>query len=142
MLIIQIYGVYFLDSFKKFIDSHAFYKQDVLVPDFGLRELSWDNTSTLKGFDKIEHEGVLAVIVRFSNNFLENLVKNIDNEYFGNFEAVIPHICLKYNFSIATFNLNGICITERNNIIKLLEEDILKNNKEYIENKIYHPIKL
>ena len=82
--------------------------------------------------------------MRFSKNFLTNLINNIDKTYFGYMEAIIPHICKKYNFDINKFlpELLGIMNTYGGSGIELVKKDIINNTSYIIENKIYHPIKL
>ena len=137
--------VYFPLSFKVFIDKYNDYTNDLLVSEYGLRDKGWIWTNTLRGFSKVNNIGVLAVIARFSQRFLLNLVENIDINYFGYLEAVLPHICQEYNFSIQQFlpEMCGILTTNPGlPLLKFIKEDIINKRRDFIENKIYHPIKL
>jgi hypothetical protein len=137
--------VYFPQSFKIFIDKYANYEYDLLVSEYGLRDKGWIWTNTLRGFSKVNNIGVLAVIARFSQRFLLNLVENIDINYFGYLEAVLPHICQEYNFSIQQFlpEMCGILTTNPGlPLLKFIKEDIINKRRDFIEDKIYHPIKL
>jgi hypothetical protein len=104
----------------------------------------WCWTKTLKGFRNIYNIGVLAVIMRFSQNFLSMLINTLDKTYFGYLESILPHICIENNLSIQQF-LPETCgiLTTNNNLplMELIKKDIKENTRKYIENKIYHPIK-
>ena len=136
--------VYYPHSFLDFINIYDSYDHDLLVPEYGLRSLSWPWTKGLKGFKNINNIGVLAVIMRFSQNFLSKLIDTLDKTYFGFLEAILPHICIENNLSIQQF-LPETCgiLTTNNNLplMKLIKTDIEENTRKYIENKIYHPIK-
>ena len=138
--------VYSSGTFTDFIDKHKHISCDVLVSEHGGRDIEWRWTKKLFGFDKIHNIGVLAVCTRFSSRFLINLVINIDRKFSGYVEAIIPHLCRKYNYSINTFlpeyigtmNVYGGPVIEQ--IKKNISENVMPN---FIEpNKIYHPIKL
>ena len=99
----------------------------------------------LKGFKHVQEIGVLAVIMRFSQKLLLKLIDTIDNCYFGYLEAVLPHICIENNLSIQQFLPETCGILTTNNrlpLLELIKRDIQENNRFFIENKIYHPIKL
>ena len=137
--------VYFPQSFKVFIDKYANYDYDLLVSEYGLRDKRWGWTNTLRGFKNVNNIGVLAVIARFSQRFIHNLITNIDVNYFGYLEAILPHICQEYNFSIQQFlpEMCGVLTTNPGlPLLRLVREDIINNRLDFIENKIYHPIKL
>jgi hypothetical protein len=137
--------VYYPNSFIDFINSHNSYNHDLLVPEYGLRDPSWHWIRSLNGFKNINNIGVLGVIMRFSQNFLLKLIETIDKKYFGYLEAILPHICIENNLSIQQF-LPETCgiLTTNNNLplMELIKKDIKENTRIYIENKIYHPIKL
>ena len=137
--------VYYPNSFIEFINIHNSYNYDLLVPEYGLRHHSWYWTSGLKGFKNINKIGVLAVIMRFSQKCLLTLIDTIDKTYFGYLEAILPHICIENNLSIQQFLPEKCGILTTNNDLRLMElikKDIKENTRNYIENKIYHPIKL
>jgi len=137
--------VYFKGPFNDFINKYKNYNYDLLVPEYGLRNINWLWTKNLKGFKNINNIGVLAVIIRFSQKLLLNLINNLDINYFGYLEAILPHICLEYNFSIQQFLPEdcGILTTKKNHpLMNLIIQDIVNKTNFYIENKIYHPIKL
>jgi hypothetical protein len=137
--------VYFPLSFKIFIDKYNDYTHDLLVSEYGLRDKGWGWTKTLKGFTKVNNIGVLAVIARFSQRFLRNLIENIDVNYYGYLEAILPHICAEYDFSIQQFlpEMCGVLTTNPGlPLLRLIKEDILNKRRNFIEDKIYHPIKL
>ena len=76
---------------------------------------------------------------------MKTLVLGIDSEYVGFMEAILPQICRKRGFTIGQFlpELCGVLTTDKKNpLIKLIERDIINRTTEYIENKLYHPIKL
>lgn len=136
--------VYYPNSFLDFINIYDAYDHDLLVPEYGLRHPSWPYTKELKGLKNINNIGVLAVIMRFSQNFLSKLIDTLDKTYFGYLESILPHICIENNLSIQQFlpETCGILTTDNNlQLMKLIKKDIEENTRKYIENKIYHPIK-
>ena len=137
--------VYYPNCFIKFFDCYNEYNYDLLVSEYGLRNSSWCWNKSLKGFKNIYNIGVLAVIMRFSQKFLLKLIDTLENIHYGYLEAILPHICIEYNFSIHQF-LPEMCgiLSVNNNLplMKLIIKDIQDNTNIYIENKIYHPIKL
>lgn len=137
--------VYYPNCLMDFIYIHNSYNQDLLVPEFGLRQPRWPWKKSLKGFTKVYDIGVLAVIMRVSNRFLSKLIDTIDKTYCGYLEAILPHICIENNFSIQQFlpETCGILTTSANDpLLKLIKKDIKEKTKHYIQNKIYHPIKM
>lgn len=137
--------VYYPNSLIDFVNIHNSYNHDLLVPEFGVRQPRWPWTKSLKGFSKVHNIGVLAVIMRVSQRFLSKLMNTIDRTYFGYLEAVLPHICIENHLSIQQFlpETCGILTTSANDpLLELIKKDIKHNTKHYVENKIYHPIKL
>jgi len=137
--------VYFPDSFIKFINKHKVYNYDLLVSEYGTRSLTWGWTPTLRGFTNVYNIGILAVIMRFSRELLYKLIDNIDVNYFGFLEAIVPHICLENKLSIQQFlpEMCGILTVDNNlPLLQLIRDDIENNTKKYVEYKIYHPIKM
>jgi hypothetical protein len=137
--------VYYPNSFIDFITMHNSYNNDLLVPEYGLRSPNWCWLKSLKGFKNICEIGVLAVIVRFSQQCLLKLIDTIDNQYFGYLEVVLPHICIENDLSIQQFlpETCGLLTTDNfSPLMELIKTDIQNNTRKYIENKIYHPIKL
>ena len=138
--------VYTPSNFKYFIDKHAHINCDVLVSEHGGRDIAWPWTKKLIGFEKIYNLGILAVCTRFSSRFLINLVINIDRKFSGYVEAIVPHLCKKYNYSINTFlpELVGTMNIYGGPVIEQILKNINELDKPYLieENKIYHPIKL
>ena len=138
--------VYTSGTFNYFIDKHKHITCDVLVSEHGGRDVAWSWTKKLLGFEKIYNIGILAVCTRFSSRFLINLVMNIDRTFVGYIEAIVPHLCKKYNYSINTFlpelvgtmNVYGGPVIAQ--IINNISQNAIPNLIE--ENKIYHPIKL
>lgn len=138
--------VYTSGSFKNFIDKHRHVNCDVLVSEHGARDSDWPWTKKIVGFEKKYNIGILAVCVRFSSRFLINLVINIDKKFVGYVEAIIPHLCKKYNFSINTFlpELIGTMNVYGGPVIEQIKKNIIENSIPNLieDNKIYHPIKL
>ena len=137
--------VYYPNSFIDFINIHNSYNNDLLVPEYGLRSPNWGWLQSLKGFTNFYKIGVLAVIMRFSQKCLLKLIDTIDTQYFGYLEAVLPHICIENNLSIQQFLPETCGLLTTDNCLPLMElikTDIKNNTRKYIENKIYHPIKL
>jgi hypothetical protein len=46
--------VYYPNSFMEFINIHNSYNNDLLVPEYGLRGVSWPFTKALKGFTPLK----------------------------------------------------------------------------------------
>jgi hypothetical protein len=137
--------VYYPNSFIEFINTHKTYNNDLLVSEYGLRAPTWSWTDSLFGFKNTYKIGVLAVIMRFSQTLLLHLIDNIDKTYFGYLEAILPHICIENNLSIQQFLPEKCGILTTNNnlpLLQLIKMDIQNNTRHFIENKIYHPIKL
>jgi len=137
--------VYYPNSFLDFVKIHDIYDHDLLVPEYGLRSPKWHWANKLRGFKRTQQIGVLAVIMRFSQKMLLTLIGTIDISYFGYLEAVLPHICIENNLSIQQFlpETCGILTTDsRLPLLDLIKKDIKDNTRLFIENKIYHPIKL
>jgi hypothetical protein len=137
--------VYFPKSFKEFIDKHNYYSHDLLVPEYGLRDPSWWWIQTLEGFSQKQPIGVLAVCMRFSSQFLSSLITTIDIKYKGFLEAILPHLCMEYKYTIQQFlpELCGILSTDpAHPLLRLIYKDIQDSTKNYLEDKLYHPIKL
>jgi hypothetical protein len=137
--------VYYPNSLIDFINTHNSFNYDLLVSEYGLRSYSWPHTYSLNGFNNVCNIGVLAVIMRFSQKLLFKLIDTIDKKYFGYLEAILPHICIENNLSIQQFlpETCGILTTDNSlPLMELIKTDIKENTKKYIENKIYHPIKL
>jgi len=139
--------VYFhgnLIDFLKDYDSNHFC--DLLVPEFGLRsKTSWVWPKTVQGIPVDEEIGVSAPIMRISSRLAHSLVSGIINKKIcGFFESLLPNLCIYNDYSIRTFKPEdlGVFNTFKTKTISLIEQDILNNSNFYIENKLYHPIKL
>jgi hypothetical protein len=107
--------VYYPSNFIDFVETHDVYNYDLLVSEYGTRELTWCWTRTLKGFNQVHNIGVLAVIMRMSSKMLSSLIQHIDVDYFGYLEAILPHICIHHNYTIQQFlpEMCGILTTGR-----------------------------
>jgi hypothetical protein len=136
--------VYFHGNFLSIIHEQNAHHYDLLVPEYGLREPSWVISKKLHGFQHIENIGILGVIMRFSSNCMKLLLEQIDNKYFGFFEALLPNFCRENNLSIQQFlpRFIGFLTTDKNNpLIKIIHHDIHSYGVLTQENKLYHPIK-
>ena len=137
--------VYYPDSIIKFINEHKNCNYDLLVSEYGPRDDNWYWRYRKGGFSNDYNIGVYAFIMRFSQKLLFNLIDNIDVKYTGYLEVLLPNVCIEYNLSIQTFipDMCGIVSTYKNiPLMQLIRDDIINNTKKYIENKIYHPVKL
>lgn len=135
--------VYFHGYLTEFIKIHENFTHDLLVAEYGVRRPGWEGFYNLKPV--LAEEGVLGVIMRFKSRLMKDLVLGIDSEYFGFMEAILPQICRKRGFSIGQFlpELCGVLTTDKKNpLIKLIERDLINSTTDYIETKLYHPIKL
>lgn len=129
-----------IEIFIRKYDDHEY---DLLVPEYGLRSNEWHWFTTLEGF-KREDIGILGVIMRWSKRLLKEIIKNIDKEYKGFFEVLLPHVCINRGYNISEYYIEDIgiiTIDNNNELIKLIRLDILNRTENYIENKLYHPIK-
>jgi hypothetical protein len=137
--------VYYLGNLIDFIQTHSGYDYDLMVSEYGTRDFLWGWTDQLTGFQSKKNIGVLAVIMRMSQKLLLILINILDKSHTGYLESILPHICIENNLSIHQFlpETCGIITTDgRLPLLKLIENDIKNNTRFYIENKIYHPIKL
>ena len=137
--------VYYPKSLKDFIDYHDIFENDLFVSEYGARSNKWKRVNSLKGFSHIYNVGILSVIMRLSSKLMKLLILTIDKKFKGYLEAILPHLCIHYNLVIQQFipELCGILTTDNKNpFLKLIEYDILNNKNTFLENKIYHPIKL
>jgi hypothetical protein len=83
--------------------------------------------------------------MRFSQDMLLKLIDTIDVKYFGFLEASLPNICIENNLTIHQFlpEKCGILTTDKNlQLLQMINNDIINNTRKFIEDKIYHPIKL
>jgi hypothetical protein len=126
------------EKFTTFMKIHRNYSYDLMVPEYGVRNPEWCWLKTLKGFDSIHSIGITGPIIRLSSRLMQELL-NIDNKFSGYMEVVLPHICLKNDFSIQCFlpEYIGKVTTDRDD--PLLRQ--ITNNPELIEQKLYHPFK-
>jgi len=137
--------VYYPKSFKDFIDQHDMFENDLFVSEYGTRSNKWTRINSLKGFKRIFNIGILAVMMRLSSKLMKLLIITIDKQFKGYLEAILPHLCIEHNMIIQQFmpELCGILTTDNKNaFLKLIEYDILNKQNIFLENKIYHPIKL
>lgn len=136
--------VYWHGNFRTFFDKHDLYDFDLLVPEFGLRDFNWLWSNNMRGIDKMVRCGVTAVIHRLSRRLLKVLVQNVDVEVSGHLEALLPHVCFKYGYTIQQFIPSYLCSanTFRRPFLKLIEEDIKNGTSHFIEEILYHPIKM
>ena len=135
--------VYYPDNFIDFINIYQSYKYDLLVSEYGLRDLNWCWTFTLQGFKKKYNIGVMAAIIRMSQKLLLKLIDNIDTTYFGFVEAILPHICMENNLSIQQFlpeTCGSMTVNVDSEMSKLIATDIKNKTRVHVENKIYYPI--
>jgi hypothetical protein len=137
--------VYYPNSLIDFMNIYNSHNYDLLVTEYGIRSDNWYWLKSLKGFKDINKIGVLAVIMRFSQELLYKLIDNIDINYYGYLEVVLPHICIENGLIIQQFlpEHYGILTTDNNcQLLKLIINDIENGTKIFIEDKLYHPIKI
>lgn len=137
--------VYYPNSFIEFINAHSQYNYDLMVSEYGVRSDNWYWLMALGGFKQHRNIGVVAFIARFSPKMMLTLIDKLDLVYTGYLENLLPHLCVENGLTIHQF-LSEMCgILETDNSVPFLElirEDIRNGTRKYIENKIYHPIKL
>ncbi|AUF82469.1 hypothetical protein TetV_377 [Tetraselmis virus 1] len=135
--------VYHPEGLMKIIRYHEDVVCDLLVPEQGLRKSNWSWFSTLKGFDTIIRHGVLFVCGRMSPRLANRLKHGIDIEFSGFFEALLPQLCYRYGYSIASFypETLGTITTEQD--LKAVQDVITRiENGFAIDDKLHHPVKL
>jgi hypothetical protein len=123
---------------KKFMKVHQCYNYDLMIPEYGVRSYDWCWIKTLKGFNEIKPIGITGVIMRMSKRFIKKLLQ-IDTNFEGYMEAVLPHICLEFNFSIQCFLPEYIGKVTTNREDPLLRQ--IMEHPELREEKLYHPFK-
>jgi hypothetical protein len=137
--------VFFPIDYDYLFDKHRLFNTDLLVTQNGCRWEHWYHKDEICGFKNKQNLGVFAFIMRFSKKFLTVLINNIDVKYYGYLEALLPNLCIEENLTISQFLpcLCGLLSTDNYSpFLKLIERDILEGKGEYLENKLYHPIKL
>jgi uncharacterized protein YxeA len=133
--------VYFPGTFKELADIHSRYDHDLLVVEYGTRPADWPWQNTLSGFSKVENIGVIGSCMRFSNRLASSLYENRDRGYF---EIFLNHFCIEQGFTIQQFMAEfiGVYFTSPTKLTPLIESDIKNKTTKYVENKLYHPIKI
>jgi hypothetical protein len=137
--------VYYPNSMIEFIKNHESHDYDLLVSDYGTREKNWYWRNALDGFKKKYNIGVYAFIMRVSKELLVKLVDTLDRTYYGYLEIILPHICIENNLTIQKFvpDFCGIVSFDQDiPLLELIRNDIQNKTRKYVQNKIYHPIKL
>jgi len=137
--------VYHHGGIKAFIDLHDRYPCDLLVPEYGLRHRDWCWLRGMKGVRDVRPVGVTAVAHRMSRALAKFLVPKVaDGPLCGMLEALLPHVCVENGYDICQFIPDHVCSmnTFRCNFMDMIERDILNGTEEYIERKMYHPVKL
>ena len=131
-------------DFHNFINSYNLNKQELLVPEIGLRDNSWCHILSLKGFKKIYNIGATCCILRLNHIFLKDIIDELDIKYKGYLEAFLPNLIHEKNYEMNTFKPEDIGIVNvyGGPLIDIIIKDIKSNTSNYIEHKIYHPIKL
>jgi hypothetical protein len=137
--------VYYPNSMLEFMNIYKNYNYDLLVSEYGVRDVNWYWRNRKHGFKTNVNVGVYAFIMRLSQKLLYKIIDNLDINYFGYLEVILPHICIENNLSIQQFipDTCGIVTVDNNDpFINLVKTDIINKTRNFIGNKIYHPIKL
>jgi hypothetical protein len=137
--------VYYPNSLIEFIQHHNSFQYDLLVSEYGTRSPNWYWVNAIGGFKENRNIGVFAFVMRFSQRLLRTLIDTIDRTYYGYLEKILPHICIENDLSIHQFNSDyvGVVATDGNlPLLRMIRNDITNNTREFIETKIYHPIKM
>lgn len=135
--------VYYHGNIREFFEIHSQYDQDLLVPEYGLRHKGWCWLSGTQGIN-VTPTGVTAVMYRASSRLMDLMVRKLDSEIRGHMEVVLPHMCLENGLSIQQFipDHMGAMNTFRSPLIDLVEKDLSESTQNYVQKKLYHPIKL
>ena len=152
------YDVYFHGGLEKFITAHndPAYHSDLLVPEYGLRYRGWRWFKSLKGYAHNYNVGCKVYAMRLSKDLFTYILEHLGNRFDGYVEALLPRLCQptvftqqvikgETRFSMNRFRdttIGTTAISEDSKILKYIKQDILDGTENYIENRLYHPIKL
>lgn len=136
--------VYYHGNIREFFDIHENFEYDLLVPEYGLRHKDWCWLNGTQGIKEIEPIGVTAVIYRCSSKLMKFIVENVNSNIKGHMEVIIPHICIENKFTIQQFIPDHMCSvrTYKTPLIDLVEKDLIEKTDKFVQNKLYHPIKI
>jgi hypothetical protein len=135
--------VYFHGDIMKFIKTHDQFSTDLIVPEFGHRMPGWMWLHNCVGV-KPDSCGITAVAYRASSRLLRSVIESMSLGTHGHMEVLIPHICIEQGYSIRQFvpDTVGCCNTFDSPLMRLIEKDINDNTSVYIQEKLYHPVKM
>jgi len=135
--------VYFHGDMVRFIISHDQFDTDLVVPEFGHRHPSWMWLHNCRGVEP-RPCGITAVAYRASSRLMRSIIEILESGVEAHMEVLIPHICMELGYSIRQFipDMVGICNTFQNPFLSLIEQDIKMQTRSYIQEKLYHPVKM
>lgn len=135
--------VYFHGSMSDFFDAHSSFDTDLIVPEFGHRHRGWCWISSAKGMS-VDPIGVTAVAYRASRRLVESVLEKIDDGVQAHMEVMLPNLCRNEGMTVNQFipDLVSVCNTFSSPFIALVENDLLSGQSNYIQNKLYHPVKI
>lgn len=133
---------YFHGDVVDFMEAHDGFDEDLLVPEFGLRDPNWCWLSSAKGI-KPQPKGVTAVAYRASSRLMKAILERSSSGTEAHMEVLLPHLCLYGDMKASQFipDLVGCCNTFRTPLMDLIEEDARNGTSRYIQRKLYHPVK-
>lgn len=134
--------VYFHGNMLSFFDAHASFDTDLLVPEFGHRDRNWCWLRSAKGLSP-EPCGVTAVIYRASRRLMRAVLDSIKSGVEAHMEVLLPNICVEQGMAVRQFipDMVSFCNTFGSPFSQLIESDIAEGTRNYIQRKLYHPVK-
>ena len=135
--------VYFHGDMMRFIKVHDQFSTDLIVPEFGHRMPGWMWLHNCRGI-RPQACGITAVAYRASSRLLRSILDYTESGREAHMEVLIPHICSELGYTIRQFipDMIGCCNTFEGPLLKAIEGDIKKETREYIQEKLYHPVKM
>lgn len=135
--------VYFHGNISDFFDAHSSFETDLLVPEFGHRHRGWCWLSGARGVE-VEPIGVTSVIYRASRRLLNSVLGSISSGVQAHMEVLLPNLCRQRGMTVNQFipDLVSFCNTFASPFNPLIQSDILSGQSNYIQRKLYHPMKI
>lgn len=133
---------YFHGDVVEFMETHDRFDEDLLVPEFGLRDPGWCWLSSAKGISP-QPKGVTAVAYRASSRFMGAVLEWTSSGVEAHMEVLLPHLCHSKALSVSQFipDFVGCCNTFWSPFVGLVEEDLKNGTSRYVQRKLYHPVK-
>lgn len=133
---------YFHGNPVDFMEAHDRFDDDLLVPEFGLRDPKWQWLASAKGIEP-QPKGVTAVAYRASSRLMGAILECMSGGVKAHMEVLLPHLCHAKDMKVSQFipDLVGCCNTFWTPLVALIEEDVRNGTSKYVQRKLYHPVK-